>query len=108
MTCKKTSFCNEQFAKDYINKLQKTSSRYKIPQRAYLCPDCLNWHLTSHIDGDDLKYNNMVKNYESQIKNLINDIKNRDKFISDLKQKITKLQRELDTYNKYYLNKMDL
>jgi hypothetical protein len=48
--CKKTSFANEGIALSYIKKLQATSKRERVPQRAYLCEKCMNWHLTSTID----------------------------------------------------------
>lgn len=45
--CPKTYFATEKEALNYIEILKKTSCRDKIPKRAYLCQDCLTWHLTS-------------------------------------------------------------
>lgn len=47
VVCKKVSFADEKQALFYIEKLGKTSNRTTVPQRAYLCHKCLNWHLTS-------------------------------------------------------------
>jgi len=71
--CKKTSFANEGIALSYINKLQATSKRERVPQRAYLCEKCMNWHLTSTIDYT------------------------RDKVIVGLNEKISKLTKENDS-----------
>lgn len=45
--CTKVKFASEKFAIEYVEKLQKTSVRESVPQRAYFCPYCLTWHLTS-------------------------------------------------------------
>lgn len=45
--CKKVKFIDEEFANQYIQKLQKTSNRKLKPVRAYLCEKCLTWHITS-------------------------------------------------------------
>ena len=47
MTCKKVSFATENDALYYVDKLQRTSTRQRIPNDTYLCPHCLSWHLTS-------------------------------------------------------------
>jgi hypothetical protein len=47
MSCTKTYFSDEKQALFYIDKLRKTSVRNDVPIRAYLCPKCLLWHLTS-------------------------------------------------------------
>lgn len=77
--CKKTSFANEGIALSYINKLQSTSKRERVPQRAYLCEKCMNWHLTSTIDYT------------------------RDKVIVGLNEKIAKLIEE----NQFYQTKIE-
>jgi len=46
-TCKKVYFATQQFADDYIKKLQRTSSRDVMPVESYLCSICSCWHLTS-------------------------------------------------------------
>lgn len=45
--CKKVKFIDEEFANQYIQKLQKTSKRKLKPVRTYLCEKCLTWHITS-------------------------------------------------------------
>jgi len=57
LICKKVSFVNEEQALFYINKLNRTSKRNIIPQRAYLCEKCLTWHLTSIINNKDKMLN---------------------------------------------------
>ena len=45
--CKKVKFIDEEFANQYIHKLNKTSKRRLKPVRAYLCEKCLTWHISS-------------------------------------------------------------
>jgi len=45
--CTKVSFIDENYANQYISKLNKTSKRKLKPVRAYLCENCLAWHLSS-------------------------------------------------------------
>jgi len=74
--CKKVSFANEFFANAYIEKLQKTSARKLKPIRAYLCENCLNWHLTSIIGFEQERYNNLerqINNLKSKIEHLENE-----------------------------------
>ncbi len=90
--CKKVSFINETTANFYINKLQNTSTREKVPQRAYLCEICLNWHLTSKPDYE----NTNTAKYEQKINNL-------HKIIASKESKIEKLTSKLeDAYEKIY------
>jgi hypothetical protein len=60
--CKKVSFCNEQYANAYIEKLKKTSIREVKPIRSYLCTRCLNWHLTSKKDFNSNAINLELEN----------------------------------------------
>jgi hypothetical protein len=45
--CSKKSFTNHRDAQNEINNIKKHSSRSKIPMRAYYCPKCKYYHLTS-------------------------------------------------------------
>ena len=60
--CSKTKFANEKAALFYIEKLQATSIRSKIPNRAYLCEHCLTWHLTSTPQEES-----MVSKYKKRL-----------------------------------------
>jgi len=46
-SCKKTYFATQKAADFYIEKLQKSSNRQKVPVNSYLCPKCNLWHLSS-------------------------------------------------------------
>ncbi len=50
--CKKVYFGTEKDANEYIDKLQRTSTREVKPVRSYLCPRCKCWHLTSWTELD--------------------------------------------------------
>ena len=73
MICKKVSFINEKFALEYIDKLQRTSTRSRKPVNAYLCHHCLSWHLTS-IELKEIKQlkflNRQVENLKSKVLHL--------------------------------------
>jgi len=48
MDCDKTIFPTEQDALIRIDQIKKFGEkRDKVPQRAYMCTKCQNWHLTS-------------------------------------------------------------
>lgn len=51
----KRQFRDDIAAKLALAKLQNNSTRLSVPQRAYKCPMCHKWHLTSQ----DNKYENM-------------------------------------------------
>lgn len=90
MECKKVRFANEKFAQEYIDKLAKTSNRIRKPLRAYLCPFCKTWHLTSHIDRNDQFADSAAE--ELKKKNII--IKILQDRIHNLKNKIRKLKAQ--------------
>lgn len=48
MICEKTRYASEQAALEDIERIQKKSTRSKVPVRAYLC-GCGSWHLTSKL-----------------------------------------------------------
>lgn len=70
MECTKVKFSNEKFAIDYIEKLAKTSIRDTKPLRAYLCPYCTTWHLTSRVNYE-LKQENEYKSKISELEELL-------------------------------------
>ncbi len=74
--CTKTKFANEKAALDYVRRLKNTSTRSIIPTRAYLCPYCETWHLTSH------------GSYSEKEKRLQIIIDKRNAEIEDLKKKL--------------------
>lgn len=78
MSCFKTSFVNEDFALQYIDKLKKTSKRKRKPVEAYLCDKCLTWHLTS-IESQEAvtgKYKDrQINNLKSKIIHLESEVK---------------------------------
>lgn len=85
MICKKVSFATEAFAEYYIDKLKKTSTRTVKPVRAYLCENCLAWHLTSIESKDNMQLvykDRQIVNLKSKIAHLqleIANLKNRQK-----------------------------
>ena len=86
--CKKISFLNEAQAIFYIDKLRNTSTRTKVPTRAYLCQDCLNWHLTSK--GAYADENPLIENLREKCKNLEAEIKLKDAEIKKLVKALKK------------------
>ena len=71
-TCKKVYFATQQFADDYIKKLQKTSNRKIVPVGSYLCPICKCWHLTSgtavDLQKEFDKINTELRNENKRLK----------------------------------------
>lgn len=75
--CKKVYFANENSAKFYIEKLNKTSLRKVKPVRAYLCEKCLNWHLTSIVSEENRQLiykDRQIANLKAKIQHLENEI----------------------------------
>lgn len=84
MECTKVKFSDEKQAKYYIDKLKNTSIREKKPIRAYLCPHCLSWHLTSKTEKEDL-----------QMEKYRQEIKNKNAIITQLQQRVVELKGEV-------------
>lgn len=97
--CYKASFINQKYADEYIKKLKETSVRYKKPKRAYLCEDCLNWHLTSSPEEKDDsipdKRDKHITSLEKQVKDLIEKNKNQQETIKNYYNKVEKLKKQL-------------
>lgn len=71
MKCNKVKFSNEKFAIEYIEKLKSTSIRDVKPLRAYLCPYCTTWHLTSKLDYEtvqQIELKNKILSLEDKLK----------------------------------------
>lgn len=83
--CSKTVFRNESAANEYIEILRKTSTRSRVPKRAYLCPVCLKWHLTSG-DKEDM----WRQKYRDEIRKLGIAINERDNALRRLKDRVSR------------------
>jgi predicted RNase H-like nuclease (RuvC/YqgF family) len=76
MECRKVYFVDEKFALEYIDKLNKTSSREIKPVRAYLCEKCLCWHLTSIESKENRRIGHLgrqINNLKAKISHLQNE-----------------------------------
>ncbi len=82
--CKKTKFINEATAYLYIKKYKETSRRDTIPVRAYLCDQCLVWHVTSRSDY----FESLAKKYKYQVRIKKLHIIRLEERIKELKSKI--------------------
>ena len=90
--CKKASFSSEAVADYYIEKLKRTSVRSKKPVRAYLCPVCFTWHLTS------LKKTTDIEPYTDVLK-----INRQQQQIEKLKKKCGNYQQEIKKLNNFII-----
>jgi len=95
--CKKTSFINEQYALDFIEKLKNTSKRRVIPIEAYLCTKCLTWHVSSIRKNELMKLKN---EHESTLKKMQGTVATVTGESRNLKKKVEKLTKELEEYKK--------
>jgi len=98
--CKKASFKDEEIAMKYIKKLQATSKRDRIPQRAYLCEKCNTWHLTSKPDYNKVELVSKIDKIEDK-----DDFNNYEFIIKDLALELQVKNAEIEAMNKQ-LNKM--
>ena len=76
--CKKVSFATQADADYYIDKLQKTSTRDKIPVNSYLCPKCNCWHLTS---WEQIDLNKFVSDTNKELKEVFEEY---DEAVTDM------------------------
>ena len=106
--CKKSSFKDQESANKYILKLQATSKRDRIPQRAYLCEKCNTWHLTSKPDynkvelvskSENIEDKNGVGNYESIIKELALELQVKNTEIETINKQLNKMYKEIYELN---------
>jgi hypothetical protein len=98
--CKKSSFKDQESANKYILKLQATSKRDRIPQRAYLCEKCNTWHLTSKPDYNKVETISKIENIEDK-----DGISNYELIVKELKLDLQWYNAEVESMNKQ-LNKM--
>lgn len=92
--CTKTSFKDEEAAEYYIKKLKKTSRRTVKPVASYLCPTCLNWHLTSSINHEDMRLiykEREIENLKIKIANLRKENEGIRSQNESLKEKLRKI-----------------
>lgn len=102
--CKKVYFGTKEAADEHIVRVQRVSTRDKVPVRSYLCHKCHTWHLTSWDAPDMLHWvsqmnkdieainNELGRQYEEDTRvmsNIVNDT------IED-KKKIRALAKEVD------------
>lgn len=48
--CAKITYATEAIAKAELSRIKSREQKHKKPYRAYECPDCGGWHLTSKED----------------------------------------------------------
>ena len=97
--CKKASFSTEQQAEVFIDKIKRTGRQDRLPQRSYLCHQCLNWHLTSK---EDFNKNN-IKELQQLRENITSLSKTNDKLLRVIKGL---RQSNLSLYNNIHYNMM--
>ena len=111
--CKKVYFGTQKDADEYIEKLQKTSKRDKVPVHSYLCERCMCWHLTSWSAPDIEKViketneeiNELIEEYNLSIEDWLVWFKAADKVFQDmeienhnLRWELAKLKTKLKKY----------
>lgn len=53
--CTKITYATEAIAKAELARIKQREQKHKKPYRAYECPDCGGWHLTSRDDFNWIK-----------------------------------------------------
>jgi len=96
--CKKTYFANEKIAIEYAKRLQETSKRKVVPNRAYLCEKCLNWHLTSLPLAKEESLGKLVQEQQKALKDRNGRIKNLEKKEIQYQDRIRELSIKVDHY----------
>jgi chromosome segregation ATPase len=126
MACTKVRFATEKDALFYIDKLNKTSIRDKVPIATYLCHHCNLWHLTSRnskenqeifklrqeIDVLITKIETLVK--EAELLKRHNDkdeniVVKKEKRLNDYKERIKQLNKVISKLrydNSTYISKV--
>ena len=75
LTKKKARFATQKDADDFIERLQKTSTRERLPSRSYFCK-CGCWHLTNSASSVDSQVLISLKQEIEQLK------KDKEEFIN--------------------------
>lgn len=86
MNCPKVRYSSEQHAMFDVNRIQKRSTRSRVPIRAYKCK-CGSWHITSK---DDNLYDKIIIERE-RVDELLIEIKNYKDEIAGLKLENVKI-----------------
>ena len=100
MPCRKTHFANEKTALEYVKRLQETSKRQVVPDRAYLCERCLNWHITSLPLKKEKTIKDQLHQLEMKLKEKNGRIKNLEKQVNKLQELVADANRKNETYLK--------
>lgn len=103
MSCKKVRFVDEATAEAYIKKLNSGGSRRSVvPVRAYLCPECMVWHITSRRYHEDIEFEKL----EGLVMDLRRKVKEQNRVVNELNHKIKEqkgiikeLRRELGVWD---------
>ena len=96
--CKKTYFADEKTALQYVERLQNTSKRKVVPDRAYLCERCLNWHITSLPLKKEQTYKDLIVQHQNSLKSKNGRIKNLEKKELQYQERIRELSKKVDFY----------
>ena len=131
MECRKSKYASEQAAELDIARIKRLSKRERLPQRAYLCPQCSSWHITSqrHKASEE---NDLLKKKLAEAKAKIKELnikvaelsrkkgmnwelnvlrKNNEMLAAENKQLLAKLQKhthnskQIEKFNNRYLGR---
>ena len=95
--CKKVSFATQEDADYYINKLQKTSTRDKVPINSYLCVKCNCWHLTS---WEQVDLNKFTEDTNAELKEVFDEYEEAcNIFLKNSELLLTQLDKALSDRN---------
>ncbi len=86
MECTKVKFGSQGYAEYHITKHRKKNADKGLKARAYQCPKCNCWHITSQVVNEDL-----IKDNESLRNQLVEQIKKN----VDLKAEVEVLKEHL-------------
>lgn len=64
--CAKITYPNKVEAKFELKNIRECKQKHKKPIRAYECPICSGWHLTSKPDSNFIKFGNQNENEKQE------------------------------------------